>query len=152
MKYRKMLVPLDTTRFAECVLDHVKEISTTRAIPEVVLYSVVEPIPAATIVYLGDAGVQESEKRARSAMLDYLGRVKKELALSSSNVSTVVEMGRPAEKILDFIAKQDVDIVVMAKHSRGDQASKLYLGNVTEKVLRGSTAPVFLVPVPGCGA
>jgi len=42
--YKKMLVPMDTSDFAECVLDHVKEISTARAIPEVVLMSVVESV------------------------------------------------------------------------------------------------------------
>ncbi len=150
MKYRKMLVPLDTTRFAECVMDHVKEISTTRAIPEVVLYSVIEPVSEAVNAYLGDDGVRESQKRARAAMLEYLDHVKKELALSST-VTTVVEIGKPAEKILDYIANKDVDIVVMAKHSRGD-ASRLFVGSVTDRVLRESAAPVFLIPAPACGA
>ena len=91
MKYRKMLVPLDSTRFAECVLDHVKEIATTRAIPEVVLYSVIEPLPYATSVYMGDDKVHDSEKRAAAATAEYLNHVKGELNLSGSKVSTVVE-------------------------------------------------------------
>jgi nucleotide-binding universal stress UspA family protein len=150
MKYRKMLVPLDTTRFAECVLDHVKEIATTRAIPEVVLYSVIEPVSEAIYAYVGDEGVLESEKRAQAAMLDYLSKVKKDLALSST-VSTVVETGKPAEKILSYIEDKDVDIVVMAKHSHGD-ASRLFVGSVTDRVLRESAAPVFLIPAPACKA
>jgi len=150
LKYRKMLVPLDSSRFAECVLDHVKEIATTRAIPEVVLYSVVEPLPEATAAYMGDDRVQESEKRARAAMLEYLGNVKKQLNLSGSTVTTLVETGKPADRILDFIEHKDVDIVVMAKSSRED-AARLFVGSVTDKVLRGSTSPVFLVPSPACG-
>ncbi len=150
MKYRKMLVPLDTTRYAECVLDHVKEIATARAIPEVVLYTVVEPIAAAVNAYLGDDGVRESERRSVAAMRDYLQHTKTALELTGSKVTVEVEIGRPAQKILDYIDRNGVDIVVMAKHSRSD-AERLFVGSVTDRVLRESSAPVFLIPSPACG-
>ena len=44
----------------------------------------------------------------------------------------------------------EVDIVIMAKSSRSD-ASRLFVGSVTDRVLRESVAPVFLIPSPACG-
>jgi hypothetical protein len=40
--YKTMLVPLDMSGYAECALEHVKEIASARTIPEVVLLTVVE--------------------------------------------------------------------------------------------------------------
>jgi nucleotide-binding universal stress UspA family protein len=43
--YQKMLVPLDGSKLAECVLPHVKSIASGCGIKEVVLLRVVEPTP-----------------------------------------------------------------------------------------------------------
>jgi nucleotide-binding universal stress UspA family protein len=44
--YQKILVPLDGSELAECVLPHVKAIATGCGIEQVVLLKVVEPLPA----------------------------------------------------------------------------------------------------------
>ena len=41
--YKKILVPLDGSKLAECALEHVKAIATGCNVPEVVLLRVVEP-------------------------------------------------------------------------------------------------------------
>jgi nucleotide-binding universal stress UspA family protein len=43
--YQKILVPLDGSKLAECVLPHVKAIARGCGIREVVIVRVVEPIP-----------------------------------------------------------------------------------------------------------
>jgi len=147
--YKKMLVPLDTSGFAECVLDHVKEISTTRAIPEVVLLSVVEPVTSQTMAYMGSAGVKAAEERAIKAAFLYLDKVKDSLALQKSKVMSVVLVGPAAEVILDYVEKNGVDIVVLSSHGRSG-VTRWLLGSTVDKLLRRSPVPVFLVPALEC--
>lgn len=147
--YKKMLVPLDTSDFAECVLDHVKEIATTRAIPEVVLMTIVEPVSSQTMAYMGSERVKESEERAIVAGLQYLEKVKNSLALDESKVSTVVLNGSATESILDYIEDNGVDLVVLSSHGRSG-VSRWLMGSTADKVLRRSRVPVFLVPALSC--
>ncbi len=149
MKYRKMLVPLDTSGFAECVLDHVKEISATRAIPEVVLLSAVEPVTSQTVAYMGSERIKDAEDRAVKAALLYLDRIKESLALERSSVTTVARIGRAADVILDYVEESGADIVVLSTHGQSGM-TKWFLGSTVDKVLRRSPVPVFLVPAVEC--
>ncbi|MBN1151775.1 MAG: universal stress protein [Dehalococcoidia bacterium] len=147
--YNKMLVPLDTSGFAECVLEHVKEIATTRAIPDVVLLSVVEPVTSQTMAYMGSAGVQAAEERATKGAFQYLDRIDARLALEKSKTTTVVLKGPAAEVILDYIENNGVDILVLSSHGRSG-VSRWLLGGTVDKLLRRSPVPVFLVPSVEC--
>jgi len=148
--YKKMLVPLDTSEYAECVLDHAKEIASARAIPEVVLLTVVESaLRQASLTYVGPEGAAESEAKAKAAAESYLGTVKDRLGLKGSQVSTVVVVGEPAEAILDYVEENGVDLVIMSTHGRSGM-SRWFLGSVAERVLRRSVAPLFLVPSVAC--
>jgi len=149
--YKKMLVPLDASDFAECVFDHAQEIATARAIPEVVLLTVVEPVRPVVYSYFGDEGMKGAEAAARESAQYYLDAVKARLGLESGNVTTIVATGEPSEQILNYIIENGVDIVVMSTHGRSG-VSRWFLGSVVERVLRGSTAPVFLVPSVDCRA
>ena len=148
--YKKMLVPLDTSEYAECVLEHAKEIASARAIPDVVLLTVVESaLRQASLTYVGEEGAAEAEAKATSAAEAYLGAVKDRLGLDASDVSTVVVTGEPADAILDYIEQNGVDLVVMSTHGRSGM-SKWFLGSVVERVLRRTVAPLFLVPSVVC--
>lgn len=147
--YKKMLVPLDTSSFAECVLDHVREIATARSIPEVNLLSVVEPVRQSTVAYFGEDRAEEAESSARKGAAEYLSTVRQKLGLTASDVKTLVVSGQPADAILDFIDENGVDLVVMSSRGRSG-VSKWLLGNTVERVLRRSSAPVFLVPPASC--
>jgi len=149
--YKKMLVPLDASDFAECVFDHAQEIASARAIPEVVLFTVVEPVRPVVYSYFGDEGARGAEASARESAEVYLDAVKARLGLESSNVTTVVASGEPSEQILEYVKESGVDLVVMSTHGRSG-VSKWFLGSVVERVLRGSAAPVFLVPTEECRA
>ncbi len=55
-----------------------------------------------------------------------------------------VAIGDPAEEILKLVAKEKVDIVVMA--SRGEEGH-FDVGSVTQRLLQCSTVPVVIIPV-----
>ena len=147
--YKKMLVPLDTSDFAECVLQHVKEIATTREIPEVVLLSAIEPMTSQTMAYMGPENVTESEERAVAGALQYLEKVKTSLALEQSKISIVAMAGPSADVILDYVANNGVDVLVLSSHGRSG-VSRVLIGSTADKILRRSPVPVFLVPAVSC--
>ncbi len=57
----------------------------------------------------------------------------------------VVELGKPARKILDVAESKDIDHVVMASHGR-QGVSRLLLGSTSETVARCSSVPVTIAP------
>jgi nucleotide-binding universal stress UspA family protein len=50
---------------------------------------------------------------------------------------------RPAEAILGDAEAQQVDLIALATHGRGG-VSRLFLGSVADKVVRGATVPVLV--------
>ena len=147
--YRKMLVPLDTSEYAECVLSHVKDMVSARGIPEVVLLTVSEINYTTYAAYLDANVVKMAEESATRTALEYLEKTKQALGLSNAKVTTVIRAGQPAEEILDYIEKNGVDMVVMSSQGRSG-VSKWLLGSVAEKVVRNSPVPVFVVPALAC--
>jgi nucleotide-binding universal stress UspA family protein len=113
-----MLVPLDTSEYAVCMLSHVKDIAVSRHVPEVVLLSVTELGYRQFSEYLSDEVVRQADKRAHDKAFAYLVETKHSPGLSDSKVSTVVRSGQPAEAILFYIQENGVDIVVMSSQGK----------------------------------
>lgn len=77
-----------------------------------------------------------SEHRLKGFMDDYFQDANKGEA--------VVQIARkPSQAIADYAAENEYDLIVMA--ARGEHASDLLRGSITEKVIRYSTVPVFAV-------
>jgi nucleotide-binding universal stress UspA family protein len=55
-----------------------------------------------------------------------------------------IAVGEPAKEILKIIAQEKIDVVVMA--NRGSEGH-FNFGSVAERVLKCTTAPVFMIPV-----
>ena len=80
------------------------------------------------------------------------GRVERELqerytALCPADTpcEILVVKGKPAEKILDVAAREEIDLIVMG--SRGQTAmGHLFLGSIAQRVGQSSRVPVLLVP------
>jgi len=58
-----------------------------------------------------------------------------------------VREGYPAEEILTIADKQNCDVVIMGTHGKG-LLTHTFLGSVAERVLRRSTKPIFIIPLP----
>ncbi len=60
------------------------------------------------------------------------------------NVHSQVLMGDPAEEIIDFADKENMDLIIMCSHGASG-IRRWVFGSVTEKVLRGTTVPVLVI-------
>jgi nucleotide-binding universal stress UspA family protein len=138
---RRVLVPLDGSPLAEAALPFANEIAKSSG-AEVLLVQVVWwanqtfmlDVPAGTIDQIHGQLVES----AKSA----LARAAKQLSLDRP-VKTEVLRGPPAQTLIDFVANEAIDLVVMASHCRAG-VSRAALGSLADRMLQ-SVAPVLLV-------
>jgi nucleotide-binding universal stress UspA family protein len=166
--YKKILVPLDGSKLAECALPHVEILTEGCDTEEVVLVSVTERVrgyramDGSTEPVVGSGGgwgasiqppgrrfVPEATGKKEKQAQRYLDRVAKTLAAKGLNVSTEVLLWKPAEAIVGYAKQSGCDLIVMASHGRSGPSRWAY-GSVADKVLRSSCIPVLMIRAPGC--
>jgi nucleotide-binding universal stress UspA family protein len=140
--YTKIIVPLDGSAMAEAVLPYIEALAVGfRTVVE--LISVIDI--GAMAAHLGgdrtprlDALIAAEEKRTAS----YLENIARRF--SGFPIERRIIRGHAAEAILEATNKERNILLAMATHGRSG-ADRWLLGSVAEKVLRGSTNPLFLV-------
>lgn len=151
--YEKLLVPLDGSELAECVLPHVKAFIEGCQVSHVVFVRVVEPaITSAHGAYVISAEILDEMKSARkSAAKDYLEQVVNGFLHEGTSLHSEVLFGRVSESLKDYAEKNDIDLVLIATHGRSG-VTRWVRGSVADKVLRSSDVPVLMVRAPGTRA
>lgn len=150
--YRKMLIPLDGSDLAECSLEHAKAIAQGCSVPEIVLFQVIEPFSLAAMSALSEADadtVARVREQNQQDAREYLSKVESKLMEQGIATRTVSLEGRPADEILSYAEKNDVDLIIMSTHGRSG-LSRFFFGSVAEKVSRHSLVPVLLLSPKGC--
>lgn len=152
--YSKIIVPLDGSELAECVLPHVEAVAKGCRSPELILVTVVQtPEKFWSYTYLDKKDRQQfMTEDASQAVEDaraYLERIAKDVGSNGLNVNIDVFVGEPAEIIADYADKQEADLIVIATHGRSG-VSRWTFGSVADRILRSSCIPVLMVRAPGC--
>ncbi len=143
--YKRILVPLDGSGFAEVAIPHAAEIAK-RMGATLVLLRIVPPITALLptdsltlpkLDTLEERVLEEAETylRARAGVLRAEG-----LAVEAF----VMQNSIPALGILNAITSKNIDLVVMSTHGRSGLGQWMF-GSVAAKVLRNSPVPVLLI-------
>jgi nucleotide-binding universal stress UspA family protein len=162
--YKKILVPLDGSKLAECALPHAEELAKGCDTEEIILVSVTEQVrgrtqaPEAQELYRGSdrpgVAATNSEivltlgKKERQAQR-YLDKIAKGLEAKGVKVRTEVLFWPPAEAITSYADQNGVDIIVMSSHGRSG-ISRWVWGSVADRILRSVCVPVLIVRAPGC--
>jgi nucleotide-binding universal stress UspA family protein len=60
------------------------------------------------------------------------------------NIRTRVALGNPAEKILDYIGDEEIDLVIMGTHGRKG-LERVFFGSVADRVVKMSPVPVLTI-------
>lgn len=114
---------------------------------EVHLVHVVTPPPRLTEAYAVDFDpertVQSLTAEASAAMDQQVEAAKSRSLIFRREVRVGVDF----REIIDYAAKQDIDLIVMATHGRTGLAHVL-LGSVAEKVVRKAPCPVLTIKHP----
>lgn len=146
--FRRILVPLDGSSFSTGILPAA---SAFAAIDDarIQLLRVVSPVPLPSVeVAMGSSSGPIVEDEAATRVLvqeatDALARIARELAEDgvAAEYHVIVD-AKTARAIIDFGARHDSDVIAMSSHGRG--ASRLLIGGIADKVVRGSAVPILL--------
>jgi nucleotide-binding universal stress UspA family protein len=140
--YSRILVPLDGSATAEAVLPYAEAFAagfkTSVELMSVIDIGAMTTHLAADKVHNLDAIIATEEKNSAS----YLEKVAKTFSRFPTECRIV--RGQPAETILETTSEDRDTLIAMATHGRSG-AKRWLLGSVAEKVLRGTTNPLFLV-------
>lgn len=166
MTKRKVLVPLDGSEFSRQIVRVVRTFFDPKDV-RLILFRAANP-PAVTAdiapqdVFAGAmplAGSYDTYNRAldaefleatkeretfRTQMIEELRADAEALQKDGYSVTVEVHFGDAAQRIIDYVNLEGVDLVAMATHGRSG-IGRLVLGSVAERVLRGVTVPVLLI-------
>ena len=146
--FRNILVALDGSELAEQVLAHATGLGTLVG-AHYTLVRVVSPLLLTGYAPTPEGMLTEAAYGPELELLiedgeAYLEVVAKGLRARGLTVETqVVAEMQPAVGILEFAREKAADLIAMATHGRTG-FSRLLLGSVADKVLRGTSAPVLL--------
>ncbi|MDO8721285.1 MAG: universal stress protein [Syntrophales bacterium] len=142
-----ILVPTDFSNYADNALRQAVDIAKQYHAKIFLLHVIGDHIRQCIEDYcLSDAVVKEIEQDSMMASLDNLKKEINRLSDDSSDVeiSSYVKLGVPSEEVLREQEEKDIDLIVMASHGRTG-ISRILIGSVAEKVMRGAKCPVMLV-------
>lgn len=141
---RRILVPTDFSQPAEAALRYGKalaeEFGSTlhlmHVVPEPYIYPWGTEISTMPLVDLLTSSETQAAERLKT-LVDDTGALK-------GRIKTSTAIGTPVDKILQQVAEDGIDLIVMGTHGRG-AVGHLLLGSVAERIVRRSPVPVLTV-------
>jgi nucleotide-binding universal stress UspA family protein len=158
--YKKILVPLDGSKLSDCSLDHVKAVAAGRPGTEVILISILEYVNY-EITMLSSAKKAEEltlqrqtqESAARKKVDDYLRKAAENLGKDGIMVNSLAIQGGEtqgvADILLDYAAKNQVDLIIISTHGRSG-ISRLAFGSVSNRIVHYAKCAVLTITPAGC--
>ena len=148
--YKKIMVPLDGSELAECVLPHVEAIANGCPVQELILLRVVEP---ERIYAVQDSPIDPNLAAARESegkriAREYLAGIVDRLDTPGLKITPKAIVGRVAERLVDSCVDEGVDLIIIATHGRSG-VTRWVRGSVADKILRSSNIPVMMIRAPG---
>jgi nucleotide-binding universal stress UspA family protein len=135
-----ILVPIDFSSQSDRAVRHARELALTYGAQVTLLHAVEEVIyPSAYGLETADAPSPEVVERVESSLASI---AREEIGHEHVVVDAVV--GYAPSVILDYQQEHNIDLTVISTHGRSG-LERLLLGSVTERVLRRTTSPVFVV-------
>lgn len=152
MTYERILVPTDGSSTAKAAFRHAIELASQYDAEIHALYVVDTDSMSITLgpeqvdrIRQGHfAGMTEIRDRAENAV-EEVAEMAEERGI---DCTTDIRGGRPHEKIRDYAEEEGIDLVVIGSAGRGGIKRRI-LGSVTERVLRCTTVPVFVIDEKG---
>lgn len=143
--FKKILVPTDGSNSSKAAFKRAVELAKVTD-AEVVLFHA-SFSPEGVWGKAPSHGIALAVDQLSAAGAAVLKETLQEADTGSVKYSEVVEAGKPAQKIVDYINNNSIDLVVMGSVGHGAFSGAL-LGSVSQKVLAGSKAPVMVVKDP----
>ncbi len=140
--YKKIMVPLDGSESAECVVPQIEAIISEAEVTDIFFVHVVQPILEPK---MGEFAPIE-KAYAEEYLEDLVGRF--EYNNARLHVDVIVGRGI-AESLAEYALNNEADLIVIA--SNGESGiNRLELGSVADRIMRIASMPVLMVRATGC--
>ncbi len=150
--YKKIMVPMDGSELAECVLPHVKTIAEARGVQTVAFVRVAEPLSLTPVRgemgWMTDEEIKQVDAKSQAAAERYLENLVSGLDYGRVSIQKEVLVGKAADCLAEYASKNDINLIIVATHGRSG-VSRWVWGSVADKLLRSAHVPVLMVRSPG---
>ncbi len=150
---KKVLIALDYNPTAQKVAETGFKLAKSLNAKVILLHVITDPVYYSTTEYspiMGFEGfinmgptVMENSIELKKSALQYLDKSKQHLG--DETIQTLVKEGDFAETILETAKELHADIIVLGSHSQ-KWLENILMGSVTEKVLKDTSIPLFIIP------
>jgi nucleotide-binding universal stress UspA family protein len=138
--YSKILVPLDGSGVAECVLPHVETLAAVDKAVYITLLHVVQSIDMLLPDQIYKAQIKsDARTEAEKYIRGIINRLK-----NKGKIHGEVIIGKAADGILDYAKQNDIKLIVMSSHGQSG-ISRWSNGSVADKVLHESGIPILRI-------
>ncbi len=152
-KVKKILIALDYNPTAQKVAEVGFSMAKAMNAEIVLLHVISDPVYYSSSEYspiMGFNGFMETDQlqlanidSLKKAALHFLDKSKNHLG--DKSIKTLIKEGDFAESILKTAKELHADVIILGSHSR-KWLENIVMGSVTEKVLRHTTIPLFIIP------
>ncbi len=140
---KKILFPVDFTTATDKILPFVKDMAKAFNSKLYLLHVIRSPEEFAGFE-MGPAWYVAFEKDLREGAEKSMRRLVAEQLDDIGEVETAIEMGDISDTIIDFVNKNDVDMIIIGTHGRKG-LEKVMFGSVAEGVIKDAPCPVLTV-------
>jgi len=151
--YKHIMVPLDGSELAECVIPHVEAIAGGCNVNTVTLIRVIEPLK----LYGGVESRLSPEERHRleedsiNIAKEYLDKIAEQLKSKGISAETEVVFGEHVvEEMVDYAEESEVDLAIISTHGRSGVGRWVW-GSNADRLLKSAHMPVLMVRPQGKG-
>jgi nucleotide-binding universal stress UspA family protein len=150
--YKRILVPLDNSKYSERALAEAitiaKKFDSKLYLLNVVSDSPIEPFDMSLATLKGPIIHKTTQQLLNSTYETahfILDRKSQECKKAGVDVEYKVLTGKPAESILKFTTKNDIDLLIIGCQGLGGIKKIKTLGSVSRKVSENAPCPVMLI-------
>ena len=151
--YKTILVPHAGTAGGDEALKHA--LFAAKETSKIIILHVVEKInyPASFGISSSDRekllkNIDDANEEIRNDMEQKMERISEQCKEKGIESIVKVEIGDAAEMILDYVQKEQVDLIVMSKRRKLKGMKKLLsLGSVSRKIVENVTCPITLIDI-----
>ena len=157
--YKKILVPYDGSEPSDKALDHAVNIAKMSGKSEVILLYVIAEFPTYHFIERPARSIKTGEKTTVSQYLkevyelmeesanDVLDKKKEDIKKTTGlEIGTKLLTGHISNSIIDFAAKENVDLIVIGHVGRSGMSKIRSLGSVSRSVSERAPCPVMIIP------
>jgi nucleotide-binding universal stress UspA family protein len=141
--YDRILVSLDGSQLAEESLPYAEELSGRLGAELTLLY--VSESSKDTGQHMHHFYIQNKAEAVKDLAQLFTDKSDSRQVIE---VKSAISIGNPAEKIVEYADKENMDIIIMSTHGRSG-ITRWALGSVADKVVRANRKPVLLIRARG---